>query len=410
MAVRRYNPRRQVAVRRAGVAGVAAYAARKVTQALVQRVRNYKYKSGRTTSRLESNLRMEKAIPKPKSVARMSAATGNELSTYRKTVGKYPRLSPNRLLKLMKSGMNEVILRAQGITQFDTNVGYYPLANRSSTDAGNFTLLPIHVWDLTNFQNVSTAQAGHAYRWAGLTGGVSLSRSVLPTTNPDGTVESGGFYEIEKSSGGAALAFPNAKNACHEWSDIRMNLMGARKRGTTYYIDILRVKDELSHPIAASVDNTEIKQLFNQWQSKLIYSNLQTYSRNPLKGVQVVKSFKFYVPGGSADDLDSIGKIKEFRLFLKQGNVYDMSWDTSGTPDDISHNVADGQDFTNSWTVVNSPRPGSRLLLVVRAFCPERRTNTEAGWNALGTIIMAPADPLTEPSYDLIIRNKWLIP
>lgn len=393
------------------VSGAAGYAAGRVlTKAAKKNAKENTRKRVTTTTRSRIGRKMFAPVVKVRQVDYNGAITGNELSTYRKTVGKYPTLSPNRLLKLMKSGMNETILRAQGITQFDTNVGYYPLANRGTTDTTQSILMPIHVWDLTNFQNASAPVAGYAYRWNGTAGSADILRNALKTTNADGSVEANGYYELEKSSGGTALAFPNAKNACHEWSDIRMNLYGARKRGTTYFIDILRVKDELAHPIAASVSNTELKQLFQQWQSKLVYSNLQTYNRAPLKNIQVVKSFKFYVPGGSADDLDTIGKVKEFKLFLKQGNVYDLSWDTTGVVDEIPHAVADGQDFTNSWSAVNSPRPSSRLLLVLRAFSPERRTNTEAAWNALGDIINAPADALTEPSYDLIIRNKWLIP
>lgn len=413
MPIVRYNPRRGVVVRRA-VVPAALYAAKTLGTTLRKKMSTYKFKSGATKSRFQSNIAQQVRDARPvkrlQQYVGMSPSTGNELSSYKKTVGRYPALSPNRLLKLMKSGMNETILRAQGITQFDTNVGYYPLANRSSTDTGEI-LIPCHVWDLTCFNNTSEVTAGHVFRWASSAGSADLLRNVLPTTNFDGTIENGGFYEVEKTSAGkeTGVAYPRTKNACHEWSSISMNLYGARKRGTTYYIDVVRVKNELGHPLAAGLANTELKQLFQQWQSKLIYSNLQQYNKTATRGVQIVKSFKFYVPGGSADDLDTIGKIKEFKLFLKQGNVYDMSWDCSTTADDIGHNVADGQDFTDGWVPVNTPRHGSRLMLVIRAFSPERRTNTAAAWNALGGMTVAPSDALTEPSYDLIVRNKWLV-
>ena len=330
------------------------------------------------------------------------AQTGNELSTYRRTVGRYPALKPNRLLKLMQAGMTSNILRAQGITNFDTNVGFYPLANRQ--DQSGFVNMPINIWDLTSYLNTGPAIAGHGYYWNGQTGAADVVSYSLRTQVPDGSSNPAGFYYAESAGGFNETlgSYANATKACHEWSDIRLNLYGARKRGTTFYVDIVRVKDHLAHPIAAAGTNASKKELFRTLQSPLIYSNLQQHNSKNMREMKFVKRYKVYVPGGSADDLDTIGKVKEVKIFLKQGCVYNMAWESTDGSDAIPHAQDDGLDYTQKSGPQNHPFTGSRLLMIVRAFSPERRV--VAGF---GTV---DADPLTEPSYDLILRNKWMLP
>lgn len=346
------------------------------------------------------------------------ATTGMEYTKTKHTVGRYPKLRPTRLLTLMQSGMTEAIYRHQGITNADTNVGYYPLGNRTDTTLGS-RHLPIHIHDLTTFPNNTTnVSTAYSFYWSDSTSGANLNRFSLPNQNPDGSRDGNGYLDVESLSGGALVATPNAKKACHEWSDIRLLLYGARKRGTTFYIDFIRVKDEFANPISAASTDTSLKNLFRQWQSKLIYSSLQTFNGDMNKKIQFVKRFQYYIPGGSADDIDTIGKVKEVRIFLKQGNVYNLAWDTGNIADEIPHTQADGIDYTSSWTAANSPWHGSRLFMLIRAFAPEQLSNTSANWNAsldaMGNsgsgIVMTAADPLTEPSYDVIIRNKWLLP
>jgi len=337
------------------------------------------------------------------------AATGNELSTYSRQVGKYPKLNPARLYKLMQAGMTSAIYRAQGITNFDTNVGYYPLANRVNTVVGvNYVLMPIHMWDLTSFPNTNAAiTAGHSFAWDSLLSSAAVVRNNLPTQNAGGADMSSGQYVPESQAGMSEVSssLPNASKACHEWSDIKLNLYGARKRGTTFYIDFIRVKDTLAHPLAADGLNRSKKELFRTLQANLVYSNLQTFNNKNLRQVQFVKRYKFYVPGGSTSDLDLIGKVKQVKLFLKQGAVYNMAWESTEAQDALPHGQEDGIDFTQASGPVSSPWHGSRLLMCIRAFSPERRDITGVpGSNN------APADPLTEPSYDLVLRNKWLLP
>jgi len=343
-------------------------------------------------------------------VASDPASTGNELTVYRSNVGRYPALKPNRLLKLMQAGMTSTILRAQGITNFDTNVGFYPLANREDNNvviASRLVNMPIHIWDLTTFPNISSqVLAGYGAYWSSSGTGASVITYALETQTPDGSTV-GNYYHPESSSGvqeTAARPRPFAAKACHEWSQIKLNLYGARKRGTTFFIDFVRVKNELSHPIAADGANRSKKELFRTLQSPLIFSNLQQHNTKNLNQMQYVKRYKFYVPGGSADDLDLIGKIKEVKIFLKQGNVYKMDWESADNQDALPHAQADGSDYTDHAGPQDHPYHGSRLMMIIRAFSPERRVVTNF------TSSTTPADALTEPSYDLVIRNKWTLP
>lgn len=399
-------------VRRAG-AYVAGAAAATATRYGKKAARRYVKTRKTKTSSVRSSLgrKMMQPVVRRTYVSE-AAGTGNELTRVKRTVGRYPQLTNNRLMKLMRAGMTDVILRAQGLTNFDTNVGYYPLANRQETEGLN--IVPIHVWDLTTFPNNTTSvQAGYAYGWNNLTAGATLVRPSLSVQTPAGAKENSGFYQVEKSSGDMKQGvLSQASKIMHDWSDIRLNLYGARKRGTTFYIDVVRCKDEFSNLVFGGTGNNDLMELIRTMQSPLIYSNLQSYNPHNLKKLQIIKSFKYYVPGGSLDDLDTIGKVKEFKLFLRQGNVYNYAWQQTGAPG-LPHEQSDGVDYTNNDGVYNSPFHGSRVFLVIRAFSPERRTQAAAAWNSVDPvkgITEVPADPLTEPSYDLIVRNKFTLP
>lgn len=375
-------------------------------------LKRYSKSRSKTTSTRSSLGRKLMTPVVRKTYIQESSGTGNELTKVKRTVGRYPRLNNNRLFKLMKAGMTDVILRAQGLTNFDTNVGYYPLANRQENEGLN--IIPMHVWDLTTFPNNTTSvQAGYAYGWNNLTAAATLVRPSLSVQTPAGAKENSGFWQIEKSSGDVKQGvLPQASKIMHDWADIRINLYGARKRGTTFYIDVVRCKDEFSNLVFGGTGNNDLKELIRTMQAPLIYSNLQKYNTSNLKKLQIIKSFKYYVPGGSLDDIDTIGKVKEFKLFLRQGNVYNFAWQQTDVPG-LPHNQSDGPDFTNADGVYNSPFHGSRVFLVIRAFSPERRTADASLWNTLDPskgITEVPADPLTEPSYDIIIRNKFTLP
>jgi len=331
-----------------------------------------------------------------------ASGPGHELTTYRRSVGRYPPLRPNRLLQLVQAGMTQQIFRAQGLTNFDVNVGFYNLGNRINT-AQTAVLTPIHIWDLSIFENVSAdIVAGRLYYWNGVTTSADIVSAPLPTQTSTGTTSLLGYYQSESAAGVVENGTPpKASKAMHDWSQIKLNLYGARKRGTTFYVDVMRVTDTLAHPIVAAQGNRAKKDLFRTLQAPLVYSNLQSHNNKNLRAVKFVKRWKFYVPGGTADDLDTIGKVKEVSLFLKQGRVYNMMAESSDGTEALPHNHEDGLDYTLSAGPSNFPYHGSRLMLMIRAFAPERVVQNDFN---------TPADPLIEPSYDLLLRNKFMLP
>jgi len=331
-----------------------------------------------------------------------STGPGHELTTYRRSVGRYPALRPSRLLQLVQAGMTQQIFRAQGLTNFDVNVGYYNLGNRINT-AQTAVLTPIHIWDLTTIENVSAdIVAGRLFYWNGVTTTADIVSAPLPTQTATGTTSLLGYYQSESAAGVVENGTPpKASKAMHDWSQIKLNLYGARKRGTTFYVDVMRVKDTLAHPIVAAQGNRAKKDLFRTLQAPLVYSNLQSHNNKNLRAVQFVKRWVFYVPGGTADDLDTIGKVKQVSLFLKQGRVYNMMSESSDGTEALPHNQEDGLDYTLSAGPSNFPYHGSRLMLMIRAFAPERVVQNDFN---------TPADPLIEPSYDMVLRNKWMLP
>lgn len=333
------------------------------------------------------------------------SATGNELSTFTRNVGRFPRLTNNRLLKMMKAGMGEVILRAQGMTNQDTNVGFYPLANRQQVSGE--VAVPLHVWDITTIPNytVTGDQPVHVPYWASTAASSDLGRLYFRVQDAAGAGSAGAggsqYYVPEKVTGNLSLGTGSrVTHAMHEWTQAKLLLYGARKRGTTFYIDFARVTNDYASLLNAAGSNKPFKDLVRYLTAPLTYSSIQTFKPEVRRYIKIVKSFKFYVPGGSADDLDTIGKVKQVNLFLKQGNVYSLNWNDSGNTEALSHAQADGDAFQNSAKFDDHPVDGSRLVMIIRAFSPERRTCS----------IFDDADPLTEPSYDIVLRNKWTVP
>jgi len=344
----------------------------------------------------------KKTYNKSTTIRTSGASTGNELSVSKYKIGRYPALTNNRLFKLMKAGMNDVTLRYQGITNFDTNVGFHALCNRQ--DAAGNVINPVHIYDLTRFPNTttSTSTAGYSFYWTSLLAGAALTKIALRGQEPSGSTIANGEWQFEKVGSGDFRA-PYANTLLHDWVDIRLNLYGARKRGTTFYVQLVSFNDEYMNPLYSNTGNRQVVDWMRTMERSLIYSNLQSYNIPSVnRGMRVIKTYKVYVPGGSADDLDTIGKVKELRIFHRIGKVRKMKWE-SETSDALPHAQEDGIDYTLASGPSDYPAYKDQLFLIVRAFAPERRTVSPAGPETA-------ADALSEPSYDIILRNKFTTP
>lgn len=326
---------------------------------------------------------------------------GNDWTVSKKTIGRSKKPTVRRLNRLIEVGMSTNVYRFQNITNFDTNVGALALPNWSFT-TGQIQM-PFHIYDLTSFNNnsIDVVNPGYYYQWASNLVTADIVRAVLPGQTATGGADATGVWQVEERAGSTTF-LPNAKVMRHNWTDIRINFYGPRKRTTWFELIFFRVKDEFMNPTAAAVTNNQLKELMLYLERPSIYSNLQRLETDVWKRIKIVKRMKYWVSAAQTTDVDtSVGKIKEARVFMKHDKIYKLDWRHQGVPE-IPHDVADGLDFLSDSTHHNSPWYGSRLYMMVRAFAPERIAGKTAYPSA--------ADANVDPSYDIIIRNSVSVP
>lgn len=323
---------------------------------------------------------------------------GNDWTVSKRTVGYKKPNTLARLSKMMEVGMQKSIYRFQGLTNFDTNTGFFPISNWQFT--GGEVRMPIHIYDLTSFPNTSAAPVCYGYQWVSTAANSDVNRFNFEGQTPTGTLTPNWNTE----NGVPITAFPNSRVMRHDWTDVRINFYGPRKRTTKYEVFFVRVKDEFANPLVAGTSNPAIKELFAYLERPSTFSNLQTYQTNVAKKLKIVKKFTYWVSAGQTTDVDTtVGKIKEARIFMRHDKVYNLDWRHEGTgTSTLSHVQADGAHYVQDVSHHNNPWHGSRLMMIIRAFAPERRT----GINPTAPV----ADANIDPTYDILIRNAISTP
>lgn len=330
---------------------------------------------------------------------------GNDWTVVKRSIGYRKKPTVARLAKMVNAGMNKQIWRWQNITNFDTNVGGITIANYQFTNG--IVESPVHVYDITSFNNVSNFSPSVKLGWASTAGTADVVRAQLPCQNADGTIDTSGVWKAENLGGLATSAsgFTNARTMRHDWTDIRLNFYGPRKRTTRYDVMFVRVRNEFANPLNAGINNAALKELLMYLERPCIFSNLNTHQPgNISKMMKVVKRYSYWVSAGQTTDVDTtIGKIKEARIFMRHDRNYNLDWRHESGGYLYPHEQADGADYVNDVTHHNHPWHGSRVFMIIRAFAPERRSGLT--YSPYPT-----ADANVDPTYDILIRNCVSVP
>lgn len=295
------------------------------------------------------------------------------------------------LRKQVQALMQTQIQRYQFLSNYDTNIGAHLIRNEYDSATG-ITLLPIHVYELSSVNNVSGIAPGLALGWSSLLSTANVVKNVLPTQTPTGGTAADGLWRSETD-----VTYPSAQQAFHNWSSIKLNLYGARKRSTRFTVSIMTVRDDFANFQSAGVGNLEFKQLLQYMARPLIYSNIQSDLRNKAnKLIKVVKRYNYWVSASQTTDVDTtVGKIANANIFLRHNKKYDLDWMAEDPANILPHAQADGLDYASDSVPMNYPQSNQRLFMVITAFSPEQVNTAD------------PVDPNVCPSYDIIIRNSW---
>jgi len=314
-------------------------------------------------------------------------------------------------MQLARACMEEQWYRVQGLTAYDTSYGYYPLANRQETAGNQWVILPCHVWDLTSCPNSNGAgtlvgPAGIGLAWSNSTSAANAQYYTLNSQSPDATDLLGDsrwqYENISADAGAASDVMPHRKNY-HHHTHIRMNLYGVRKRSTKFMVELMMVKQETADFLQASPTNIEKKRLYDYLTRPLVYSNLNMGDPQTSRDIRVLKRYEVIIGPTTLDDYggetSATPHIKTVDWFIPHNRIRRFDW-RKGDPQDHVQDAGWDQELAAGHDIRVDPK--YRVYLVVRALCPERGT--------VDVTNNVPANPVSEPSYDIMIRNKFSNP
>eukprot|EP00955_Chlamydomonas_euryale_P043773 352708-Chlamydomonas_euryale.AAC.2 len=286
-------------------------------------------------------------------------AGGNDISVRKSTYSRTRRPKTNvqkinMNMMMIKSLMQPAIFRAQGLTQYDTNVGFYQL--RQSVTAAGAIYSPVHVWDLTSIPDRGNDEAaGFSYGCKSALSSANMFKEGLATQDSTGSTSGDSLWYNENGISGQAL---NVENAFHEWTSANINFYGPRKRTTWFEVIFFTPKDDFADPIRANLANVENKYWLQYLERPLIHSNLQTdVGGKGYDKMRIIRRYKYFVSASQTTDVDtSVGKIKQAKIFMRHNKMLDFDWQhDSNQTGVIPHTIEDGPDYVQDSTDINYP-------------------------------------------------------
>jgi len=283
----------------------------------------------------------------------------------------------------------------QGLSNFDLDSGQYFIGNSNKMDGSIVT--PIHVINLTNLRNnpddvVTDMNVHYKLRWAGEASSSAIQAEAFSGQDLSATGSGDPTW--------VTIMGPQSNvDVTHAYlvgTSIGFNFYGARTRATRFQVHLVSYKDDDYNPLIKGGEE-EVKTWLTGLERPLVYNNLTPRVPGWKKGIKFLKTWSYNLEATTNDVLNtSVGSIMEAKIYIKHNTMLNFKndeYDKTGRAD--HSNFAD---YTVDFEGVrNSPTPKQRLHLIVTAFAPERVPDEE--FTATET-----------PSYDMIIRQSWMIP
>lgn len=338
-------------------------------------------------------------MTKRKKTVRENHSTENT-STWLNVPAKKP--SP---MKLINAILEPQWYRVQAISQYDTSTGFITLANRSENNTTH--VLPVHVWDITSLPNYDTANiiypdAGFGLVKTSTAGNADCLAYPLNSESADGTIRKTNTQWITENATGGFDDLAKRK-AFHHWTHIKCNLYGCRKRATKFTCQLIMVKDEYADFINGGQTNREKHKLFDYLARPYIYNNLNSGDPQTADDIKILKTYEVTVAPISTDQYggaDAVPQIQTLNWFINHNRMRRYDWRRDIPPPSTQEPNFDAESGSGHNVRVD---PSYRVYFVMRALSPEKR-NVSGSTNDFGP------DPISEPSYDIVLRNKFSVP
>lgn len=323
-----------------------------------------------------------------------------EYQTKRRTLGRYKRHG-------LKYVNRQLRLATTTYYQRFTAINPYLTANCGKIDIFNFldttnqaAYLPIRLFDLTSFsQSGATAPCGYEIRLAPSS---ATNVVVVQGTKADATAGTG--YFAEDSTTATAVT---ARRANLKYCNIRLLLYGTISVPVKYEIGILRIKEDEYNPqfiVNEQAGASSNQKVFSFWEymaTKFAYNPIQVMDGQEHKRHYHYRPIKTFLMETTQTNEGSatIPHAQQFDIFYKKDRMYSFDWyNTAGLAQaDIGG--------TAKWTsygynlLQSGPDYKYREYLMIRALTQNRSGAPPASFSKT-----------TDPSFDILIRQKWEIP
>lgn len=316
------------------------------------------------------------------------------------------------LRRMVAAGYEPVWHRFQNVSQYDTSVGAICIAQRFNSTTG-LRYPPCHVFDITCAPNIVDDALSYPNPAFALTQTVAGACSVdgLQSQDASGTLSGPGngrfVFEnvgLNPTAGAAANDnnVPNRKGI-HEHTTVQLNLYGVRKRATKWMVDLMMIKDEYADFLSADANNVQKRKLYDYLCRPFIYSNLLTAEPQTAEYFKSLRRYTVTIAPTTTDEFggaSAVPHMQTVRWFIKHSRIRRFDWNREVPTAGLV--PAPAWDNQTGATDATRVRPMYRLYLVLRAMSPEAVTSSTV------TPAVA-ANPDSEPSYDIVLRNKWLL-
>lgn len=303
-------------------------------------------------------------------------------------------------MKLAQLAFEPQWFRVQGMTQFDTSSGFYALASRYNTTT-LIRYLPAHIWDLTcainsNGASLVTPNVGYQL-WQNTSGSCGIE--VLGSQNAVGGTTTTSPLLVENVSNNGLTVAPFRK-ALHNWSHIKLNLYGVRNRATRWVVQLIMLKDWSSDFISAADSNLEKQKVYDYLTRPFMFNNLNSGDPQTKNDIKILRTYEVIIDPITADEITQVPKIQTLNWFIQHNRIRRYDWKRDAPPAAIPGAVFDQELDAGDDTRVD---PKHRVYLILRALSPSRRDDANI-------TSQTAADAATEPSYDMVLRQKFSIP
>lgn len=369
------------------------------------------------------------------------AAGGVKFSRERHLVGK--RRRTNRIKKSdLFRGMTPIRGRWQLSSKTLTGPGRVPIGfgGYVTTDA-NHHVMPVHFMSLTqlpynNSVLVDSAKGAHYYGLYRVirnfnNGQFGYQPFQSNTSAGVNNYDAFGRWQAETLNNGRGFGDPDQFSSLyHKWTEVRLNLYGAKHIPLVYTINIVKMPKEFSpfqHDPDGSVSGVTTGQgefnQFSRWMEDINRSllcnpiNVTGTDREYKKHVKIVKQYKINMQPLSYTNAAAegsapvkVGNVRQFKIFLRHDRWRNYAWA------ETQLNVSQDRDFSDlGWDVKDDENPvtdvswGQRLYMFISCTTGEisdgPQNNVRTGYPYQMEDI-----PSDFGTYDIIVRNEFLEP